>query len=194
MYATCITTDTISTHLNTRHFNTPPHTPFQHAPHKHPPQHTATLDPPTLHIHTSQHRGTVLLGFEQANKYTIYNQHGDVVALLAEDDSITRTVGRQILSNHRPINATVLSPDGQHILFRIKRPAYVFSSCAHIVDEDGAPLGDVFGRWHPLRRNYDLYVDRRQVAAIRGDFLAWQFEVTDDKGGVLALIDRNFQV
>lgn len=45
-----------------------------------------------------------------------------------------------------------------------------------------------------VRRNYDLYIGKRQFAAISGNFLAWEFELKDEKGGTLALIDRNFQV
>jgi hypothetical protein len=44
------------------------------------------------------------------------------------------------------------------------------------------------------RRNYDLYIGKKQFAAISGTFLAWEFELKDETGGTLALIDRNFQV
>lgn len=45
---------------------------------------------------------------------------------------------------------------------------------------------------HPTR-NPLLRADRRQFAAIDGGFLAWEFTLADERGGVLALIDRNFQ-
>lgn len=57
--------------------------------------------------------GTVLLGFEQANRYTVYDQDGSVVALIAEEEgSIGRAIGRQLLKTRRPFTATVFSPDG----------------------------------------------------------------------------------
>ena len=60
-------------------------------------------------------RGTVLLGYEQANRYTVHDESGNVVALLAEEEgSIGRAIGRQILRTHRPFTATVFSPDGEH--------------------------------------------------------------------------------
>ena len=41
--------------------------------------------------------GTVIFGFEQANKYTIYDQEGNVIALLAEElGSLGREVGRSV--------------------------------------------------------------------------------------------------
>ena len=48
-------------------------------------------------------------------------------------------------------------------------------------------------RWHLWKRKYDLYLGRRQFAAIEGGFLAWEFALRDADGGTLALIDRNFQ-
>ena len=34
--------------------------------------------------------------------------------------------------------------------------------------------------------------DRHQFAAVQGGLLAWEFELKDEAGGTLALIDRNF--
>ena len=58
-------------------------------------------------------RGTVILGFEQANRYTVLDQDGNVVALMAEDTgSIGKAIGRQLLRTRRSFSATVFSPDG----------------------------------------------------------------------------------
>lgn len=58
-------------------------------------------------------RGTVILGFEQANRYTVLDQDGNVVALMAEDrGTIGKEVGRQLLRTRRSFTATVFSPDG----------------------------------------------------------------------------------
>ena len=69
---------------------------------------------PALVITRNVEWGTVIFGFEQANKYTIYDQEGTVVALLAEElGSFGREVGRQLLRTRRPFTATVFSPDGE---------------------------------------------------------------------------------
>ena len=61
-------------------------------------------------------RGTVILGFEQANRYTVLDQNGQVVALLAEDlGGLGKAVGRQLLRTRRAFTATVFSPDGTSI-------------------------------------------------------------------------------
>jgi len=58
-------------------------------------------------------RGTVILGFEQANRYTVLDQEGTTVALLAEDlGGLGKAVGRQLLRTRRSMTATVFSPDG----------------------------------------------------------------------------------
>ena len=63
---------------------------------------------------TCARRGTVLLGFEQANLYTVYDEAGQLVAhLIEEEGSLGRALGRQLLRTRRPFTATVLSPDGK---------------------------------------------------------------------------------
>ena len=71
----------------------------------------------TPHIKNSRFwrhgRGTVLLGFEQTNKYTVLDQDGNTVALMAEDTGgLGTAVGRQLMKRRRSFTATVFSPDG----------------------------------------------------------------------------------
>jgi len=51
-------------------------------------------------------------------------------------------------------------------------------------------IGEVRQRWHLWRRKYDLFLGKRQFAAIDGGLLAWEFELKDAVGNTLALIDR----
>lgn len=55
------------------------------------------------------------------------------------------------------------------------------------------PRAQVFGRWSPTSRNYDIFLGERQVARVRAGFLAWEFVLEDETGAVRAVIDRNFQ-
>lgn len=149
---------------------------------------------PALVVTRAVEWGTVVFGFEQANKYTVYDQDGSIVALIAEDETgLGNAVGRQLLRTRRAFTATVLSPDDGSVIFRVRRPAYLVSSTTFVENGDGLPIGEVRQRWHPLRRNFDLYVGQRQYARISGPLLAWEFQLTDDGGRPLALIDRNFQ-
>ncbi|KAK2076287.1 hypothetical protein QBZ16_001219 [Prototheca wickerhamii] len=152
------------------------------------------LQRPALVVTRPIEWGTVLLGFEQANRYSIYDEQGVLVAhLLEEEGGIGRAVGRQLLRTRRPFTATVLNAEGTEILFRMRRPFYFINSSMFVEDGSGNIIGEVQQRWHLWRRNYDLYIDRRQFSAIEGALLAWDFELKDEQGKTLALIDRNFQ-
>lgn len=77
----------------------------------------AVLDHPALVVTRSVEWGQVILGFEQAQKYTVYDQDGNVVALMAEDQTgLADALGRQVLRGRRSFTATVLSPDGNATL------------------------------------------------------------------------------
>ena len=136
---------------------------------------------------------SILVGFEQANKYTVKDERGDVVAYIAEETpSIGNAIGRQLLSTRRNFVATVLDARGDVIL-RVRRPFFFINSQMDIEDAAGEKLGEVVQRWHLWQRNYDLYLGKKQFASITGSFLAWEFELKNENGGTLALIDRNFQ-
>lgn len=72
------------------------------------------LQRPALVVTRPIEWGTVLLGFEQANRYSIYDEQGVLVAhLLEEEGGIGRAVGRQLLRTRRPFTATVLNAEGE---------------------------------------------------------------------------------
>ncbi|KAI8105382.1 hypothetical protein M9435_000548 [Picochlorum sp. BPE23] len=137
--------------------------------------------------------GQVLLGYEQANKYSIRDETGQVVALLAEEHGgLGRVFMRQLFRTRRGFTATVFNSTGSEILFKLRRPPYLISSTMLIEDADDAVIGEVQQEWHLLRRRYNLFIDRTQFARIDAPILAWEFLMTDESGSPLALIDRNF--
>jgi len=42
-----------------------------------------------------------------------------------------------------------------------------------VEDGGGGVIGEVRQQWHLLKRNYALYLGKRQFAAIKGGLLAW---------------------
>ena len=54
----------------------------------------------------------------------------------------------------------------------------------YVENGSGDVLGEIQQRWHLWRRNYDLYLNKAQFARIEGNFLAWEFELKDEKGGI----------
>eukprot|EP00891_Asterochloris_glomerata_P005344 jgi/Astpho2/5344/Aster-x0674 len=140
------------------------------------------------------YRGTVIFGFEQANRYTVLDQNGNTVALMAEElGSLGTEVGRQFLRTRRPFKATVFGPDGQQVIFTVRRPFYFINSSLFVEDGAGNVIGEVHQKWHLWRRRYDLVLNGKQFSAVNSGLLAWEFLLRDEAGGLLALIDRNFQ-
>ena len=71
----------------------------------------------------------MVLGFEQANRYTVLDQDGATVALLAEDlGGLGKAVGRQFLRTRRSFTATVFTPDGAQWLH--PTPVHAAASCS----------------------------------------------------------------
>eukprot|EP00240_Pyramimonas_obovata_P003657 CAMPEP_0118944472 /NCGR_PEP_ID=MMETSP1169-20130426/40372_1 /TAXON_ID=36882 /ORGANISM="Pyramimonas obovata, Strain CCMP722" /LENGTH=353 /DNA_ID=CAMNT_0006889969 /DNA_START=20 /DNA_END=1077 /DNA_ORIENTATION=- len=150
------------------------------------------LGRPALCVTREIEWGTVIIGFEQANKYAIRDLEGNIIAYMAEDTaSLGTAVARQLLKKRRSFVATLFDTSGQ-VIMRVRRPMYLINSSIHVEDPQGAVVGEVFQRWHLLQRNYDLYLEQSQFAKINAQFLAWDFELLDEQGGPLARVDRNF--
>ena len=136
--------------------------------------------------------GTLAPGFEQANRYTIRNADGAVVAYLAEEtNSLASAVGRQLQRRRRPFVATLLNPAGD-VIFRVRRPLYLINSSTVVEDSFGRQVGEIRAVWHLYKRQYDLFLHDTQFGAVRSGLLAWEFEVKDEQGEPLARVDRNF--
>ena len=136
--------------------------------------------------------GNIILGFEQANKYTIRAAPGgEVVGYIAEQDSIGRTVARNLLRTRRAFTATVLDRHGETV-FVMRRPAYLISSSIYVEHPDGTPIGEVQMNWHVYRRRYNCYVDKSQFAQVDSGFLAVDFDMVDENGRKLASVNKDF--
>jgi len=156
------------------------------------PQQASVLDRSAVIVTREIEMFNVFLGFEQRNRYTLRDPNGQVVGYVEEEgEGFGKVIARQMLRTRRPLRASVLSPTGE-LLYTIYRPFYFIQSTIEIADPSGEVVGEVYQRWHLFRRNYDLYMDKMQFGEIKGNFLAWEFEVTDENSRTLALIDRNF--
>ncbi|EKX52970.1 hypothetical protein GUITHDRAFT_161126 [Guillardia theta CCMP2712] len=179
-------------------YNTPPATapgqivPLNNLP---PPQIRACLESllsePYLAVQRRLELGTILVGFEQANHYTLYNRLGQIVGYMAEESSLGKTVVRQLARTHRPFTATIMDPHG-NILIRINRPFYWVSSSLRVQDAQFNEIGEVHMNWHLWRRKYNLYSNQAQFAMIDAPLLSWEFTLEDEEGRALAAVDKNF--
>lgn len=175
------------------------------------------LSQPTLIIERRIEYMNLFLGFEQANKYALYDAMGNQIGWLIERDfGIGKAIMRQIYRLHRPFIVDVLDIDG-NLLLTIKRPFSFINS--HIkailpmridtndpileraadIDDDGIIVGESVQSWHLWRRRYNLFESIndgsgafRQFGKIDSGFLRWEFPVFNKEGLVHGSVSRNF--
>ncbi|KAI8334456.1 Scramblase, partial [Blakeslea trispora] len=134
----------------------------------------------------------VFLGYEQANKYRIMDPHGNHIGYIAEEEGFAKSLSRQLLRTHRKMKATIMNTQGE-VMFKIERPYSLVNSRIFIYTAEDELVGEVQQRWHLMRRKYDLFFfSTTQFATIDTPFLGWDFNLQDEKGGVLGNVSRNF--
>ncbi|KAI1943598.1 hypothetical protein LOZ66_000181 [Ophidiomyces ophidiicola] len=128
----------------------------------------------------------VLLGFEQANRYTIFDAQGNLVGYMAEQDTgLGNTLSRQFLHTHRPFVTHVFDIHQNEVL-RFHRPFFWINSRIRVYDplkaasnknyrpteglSGGAArlssldhsqmrvVGEAHQEWALLRRKYNLFL------------------------------------
>lgn len=175
------------------------------------------LSQPTLIIERRIEYMNLFLGFEQSNKYALFDAMGTQIGWLIERDfGIGKAIMRQVYRLHRPFTVDVLDLEG-NLLLTIKRPFSFINS--HIkailpmqidesdplvqqaadVDTDGIIVGESVQSWHLWRRRYNLFESIndgsgafRQFGKIDSGFLRWEFPVYDENGLISGSVSRNF--
>ena len=79
-------------------------------PFSHSTELAAVFEGPTLVVTREIEWGNLVFGYEQANRYTVLDEEGNVVAYLAEEtSSFASAIGRQLLRTRRHFTATLLT-------------------------------------------------------------------------------------
>lgn len=136
----------------------------------------------------------ILAGFEQCNRYVIYNAQGQPLGYIIEEGGgIVGSIVRQIMRGHRPIRAQILDLQGKPLMM-VQRPFKLINSrmTVSMAQETEQILGEVHQEWHLFRRMYSLFLEKRQFARIDAPILSWEFNVENEEGQNLATISRNF--
>jgi uncharacterized protein YxjI len=134
----------------------------------------------------------VFLGYEQANKYVIYDAETSKPEgfIMEANRSLAAEILRQIFRTHRSFTADILASDGQHLM-RIERPFQWWISRMKVYIDD-VEIGQVHQRFHLFRRQYDLFKNEVQFAEIDAPWLSWDFHCKDENGKDLAVVNKNF--
>lgn len=188
-----VATEEALTHDTSSVSNTPVHVPQddEHQVIKYDSQGAALLTQPAIVVGRELEMMNVFLGYEQANKYKIMDANGNNIGYIAEEEGLGKSISRQLLRTHRKMNATILNTEGD-VLFKIVRPYSLINSRIFIYTADDTLVGEVQQRWNLVRRKYDLFVGTSQFASIDTPFLGWDFNLTDEHGGALGNVSRNF--
>lgn len=146
----------------------------------------------------------VFLGYEQANRYTIYTPAGQVVGYMEEDDlSFVKMISRQFYRLHRPFTVNVYDASGQHAM-TIRRPFSIINShirCllpGHAADSLDSLIGESRQEWHMWRRRYNLYLldqqskEMDQFGRVDAPFLSFAFPIKNQDGMIIGSVDRNW--
>ncbi|KAJ3293288.1 hypothetical protein HDU79_000465 [Rhizoclosmatium sp. JEL0117] len=135
----------------------------------------------------------VLVGYEQANKYSVTDHNGVPVGFICEEEqSFMGTILRQVMGTRRAFKAVVLDVQG-NVVLKIDRPIKWFlNSSITISDANDTVIGEVKQAWHPIKRKYDLFLGQKQFGIIETPFLSWDFHIEDENGGLLSAVNRSF--
>lgn len=161
---------------------------------------TALVSAPTLVVCRQIEMMNIFIGFEQANKYVMYDSQGSIVGYIAEEhDTLKSNMIRNLAGTHRPFSCVIMDTKGNTVL-RVSR-SYAFINSyikIHLVNQSTETLvGEVRQVFHMLRRKYELFIQRDQgmvqFGAIDEPTLSWDFSVKDEDGSTIGSISRNMR-
>lgn len=169
-----------------------------------PPALQDMLSEPMLVVERQLEIMNVFLGYEQANRYTIYNPQGGVLGYMEEADmSFSRAIARQFTRLHRPFTVHVYDTTGNHAM-TIRRPFSWINSHIYAVlpgrdyTDNSAVIGESKQEWHLWRRRYNLYLNNvdnnemDQFGRVDAPFLSFQFPVKNEQEQLVGAVDRNW--
>jgi uncharacterized protein YxjI len=152
----------------------------------------ALLSSDCLAIQRELEFANILIGYEQANRYSIRDRQGQIIGFICEvGDGIGKAIVRNLAATHRTFQADVLDPQGR-LLLRITKPLHLIQSNLLIENDKAVQIGQVKMDWHVWKRRYDLFYGAQPVGRVDGEFLAWEFTVKNEVGERLAVVDRNW--
>ncbi len=134
-----------------------------------------------------------IAAFKLSNAYKVYNGEGQEIGAIQERKPFTYILLEFALSKRMvPFELDILNVDGKCIA-QLKRGLTLFMSKVQILNEAGAPIGSFKQKFTLLKPKFTL-VDNlvQEIAIIKGDWKAWNFEITDAAGQKIGTIDKKW--
>jgi hypothetical protein len=136
----------------------------------------------------------VMIGWETANKYALYDSDNNKVGFAAEKShGMFHKIIRNLLRSHRSITMDVWDKNDKHVLTG-HRPFYFFFSDLVVTNQENKVLGDIKTRFGLLKRKYDLSDSSGRVFATIESyrFRLWTFTIYDLVGNEVGVITKKW--
>ena len=134
-----------------------------------------------------------IAAFKLSNAYKVYNGKGQEVGAIQEHKSFFHIMLGLILPDSMmPFELNILNIDGRRIA-QLKRSMTIFMSKVQIFNEAGAPIGYFKQKFSLLKPKFTILNNMGQeIATIKGDWKAWNFEITDGAGQQIGTVDKKW--
>jgi len=134
-----------------------------------------------------------IAAFKLSNAYKVYNGEGQEIGAIQEHKPLTYILLDFILPKSMvPFELNILNVDGKCIA-QLKRGLTLFMSKVQIFNEAGAPIGSFKQKFTLMKPKFTLMNNLgHEIATIKGDWKAWNFEITDAAGQVVGSIGKKW--
>ncbi len=134
-----------------------------------------------------------IAAFKLSNAYKVYNGEGQEIGAIQEHKPFTYILLDLILPKGMvPFELNILNMDGKRIA-QLKRGLTLFMSKVQIFNEAGASIGSFKQKFALLKPKFTLLDNLgHELATIKGDWKAWNFEITDAAGQQIGTVDKKW--
>ncbi|MBQ3926635.1 MAG: hypothetical protein II706_06540 [Bacteroidaceae bacterium] len=131
--------------------------------------------------------------FKLSNAYKVYDGQGQEIGAIQEHKSFFNVILDMFLSDSMmPFELNILNADGKRIA-QLKRGLTLLRSKVRIFNEAGAPIGSFKHMFSLVNPKFILTDNEgREIATIKGDWAAWNFEITDTAGQRIGRVDKKW--
>ena len=134
-----------------------------------------------------------IAAFKLSNAYKVYNGEGQEIGAIQEHKPLTYILLDFVLPKSMvPFELNILNIDGQRIA-QLKRGLTLFMSRVQIFNEVGASIGSFQQKFTLLKPKFTLMDNLgHEIATIKGDWKAWNFEITNAEGQKVGSIGKKW--
>ncbi len=131
--------------------------------------------------------------FKLSNAYKVYDEQGQEIGAIQEHKSFVRIMlGAFLADSMMPFELNILNADGKRVA-QLKRGMTLLRSKVHIYNEAGAPIGTFKHLFSLVKPKFTLMDNLgKEIAIIKGDWKAWNFEITDAAGQKIGSVDKKW--